>query len=151
MLHLKESTSTHWLQALSTQLNFTPCQKKPQVLSCKPGLVSICNCWRISPSNPRIHNSIFAQCLRWGNQTTKRLQLRQLVIINHYNRSQHISNRAKVFQFLVACNLKGVPHGPSNFMCTETMQSSEVLNMTKDQSRCQIIITVLKNLQNYLI
>lgn len=24
MLHLKESTSTHWLQALSTQLNFMP-------------------------------------------------------------------------------------------------------------------------------
>lgn len=110
MLHLKEPTSTHWLQALSIQLNFIPCQKAPQVLSCKQGLVSIHNCWSISPCNPRIHNSISTQCLRWGNQITKRLQLRQLVIINHYNKSQRVSNRSKVFQFLVTCNLKGVPH-----------------------------------------
>lgn len=91
-----------------------------------------------------------SQCFSWGNQTTKRLQLRQLVITNHLHQESICKQQVQSIP-ISGCmqSVRGSSHSQQFHMYWERdCNQWGVLSMTKDHSRCQMIIVALDNLQN---
>lgn len=140
MLHLKEPTSTQWLQALSTKLDFIPFQiTSSSLLKMRGWLISMTA--RVPHLVIPGHTTILAWPVFELRQP--RNQKAAVETTGNYkpsSPSQSASNRSDVLQCLVTCYLQGAPHSPDYLLCTESMSVQSKGSTEHDKGSIQMSV-----------